>query len=33
MEVAVLYTVLITLSVTVGFSLALLWAWEEADDD
>ena len=33
MEVAVLYTILITLSVTVGFSLALLWAWEEADDD
>ena len=33
MEVAVLYTVLITLSITVGVSLALLWAWDEANDD
>ena len=33
MEVAVLYTILITLSVTVGFSIALLWAWDETNDD
>ena len=33
MEVAGLYTILVTLSVTIGFSLALLWAWDEANDD
>lgn len=33
MEVTVLFTMLAFLSVTVGFSLALLWAWAESDDD
>ena len=33
MEVAILVTRLVTLASTVGFSLALLWAWDDLNDD
>ena len=33
MEVASLVTILVTLASTVGFSLALLWAWDDLNDD
>ena len=33
MEVAILVTILVTLASTVGFRLALLWAWDDLNDD
>ena len=33
MEVAILVTILVTLASTVVFSLALLWAWDDLNDD
>ncbi len=33
MEVTILAIILVTLASTVGFSLALLWAWDDLNDD